>query len=193
MEESIKNLEAYLQVWSDVYSIPMTTQEEGSHPDFDEIYKMAQPDGIKNATNASIEHISHCPICMKEWAKWRRAISAVAIEEDEEDRYMSYGMLEAAATEDTSESVSLQSTCGKFTLSLLPRLDDPEKGMITLEAVGSSEFDLEGQRVVLRDRKGRTLLEGKLRHGRIARNCENLTDIDLSTWTIVVGEDLPDT
>jgi hypothetical protein len=45
---------------------------------------------------------------------------------------------------------------------------------------------VEGRYVTVRDRNGLVVLEGRLRHGRLARICEKLSEIDLTTWTLVV-------
>jgi hypothetical protein len=155
---------------------------------------MAEPGGIEKCPKEEVNHLSLCPLCLKQWADWRKAISAVAdLEEgndpqEEEASSMTYGLLKAAATDKPKGPISLRSICGKFLLNLLPRVDDPEKGMVTLETTGPEDASLEGRHVTVRDGKGLVFLEGTLRHGRLARLCEILSDIDLNTWTIVLGE-----
>ncbi len=185
-----------LRHWKEVYTPGAENKgETGPHLSYVEIYGMAELGGIEKSHKEAIEHLSLCPQCLNKWAEWRKAISAVTDLETDEgyernaSSQMSYGLLKAAATEGPKGPLSLRSACGRFALNLLPQMDNPEKGMLTLETVGSAEADLEGRRVLLRDAKGLVILEGKLRHGRLARLCENISGIDLNTWTIVLQEE----
>ena len=62
-------------------------------------------------------------------------------------------------------------------------VDDPEKGMITLETLEAEAPLFEDRLAVVRDRNGLLLLEGRIRRGRLARRLEKLNEIDLNTWT----------
>ncbi|MBW2215602.1 MAG: hypothetical protein JRF34_00160 [Deltaproteobacteria bacterium] len=185
-----------LRHWKDVHTPGAENKDaKGVHLSSEDIYRMAEPEGIEKSPRETIEHLSLCPRCLSKWAEWLKAINAVAdLEVDEgyernASPQMSYGLLKAAATEGPKDPLSLRSACGRFALNLLPQMDNPEKGMVTLETAGSAEADLEGCRILLRDANGLVILEGKLRHGRLARLCENISGIDLNTWTIVVQKE----
>ena len=157
---------------------------------------MAGPGGIERADDEALNHLSLCPICLEEWASWCSALRTVdeldrpVADEDEPIPAMTYGMREAAATDKPDEPISIRSSCGRFIFGLLPQLDNPEKGMVTLEAVADGDMAVEGRYVTVRDRNGLVVLEGRLRHGRLARTCEKLSEIDLTTWTLVVDDKL---
>jgi len=186
-------LASSLQIWKEVY--PVLTEEDreaDDHLPMEALYNMAGPGGIEKADDKALNHLSLCPICLEEWASWRRALRAVAeldrpeADEDETIPVMAFGMREAAATAKPDEPINIRSSCGRFIFGLLPQLDNPEKGMVTLEAVADGDMTVEGRYVTVRDRNGLVVLEGRLRHGRLARTCEKLSEIDLTTWTLVV-------
>ena len=186
-------LASSLQIWKEVY--PVLTEEDreaDDHLPMEALYNMAGPGGIEKADDKALNHLSLCPICLEEWASWRRALRAVAeldrpeADEDETIPVMAFGMREAAATAKPDEPINIRSSCGRFIFGLLPQLDNPEKGMVTLEAVTDGDMTVEGRYVTVRDRNGLVVLEGRLRHGRLARTCEKLSEIDLTTWTLVV-------
>ena len=186
-------LASSLRIWKEVYSARTTRDGEiDDHLSMEALYSMAGPGGIEKEGDEALNHLSLCPICLKEWASWRRALTAVdeldrpeAIE-DETIPVMAYGMREAAATAKPDEPINIRSSCGRFIFGLLPQLDNLEKGMVTLEAVADGDMTVEGRYVTVRDRNGLVVLEGRLRHGRLARTCEKLSEIDLTTWTLVV-------
>ena len=155
---------------------------------------MARPAGLEGSAPEAVNHLSLCPLCLEEWASWRRALTVVDElenadpEEGEHSGVMAYGMREAAATAKPEEAINIRSSCGRFIFGLLPQLDNPEKGMATLEAVSDGHMDVEGKWAVVRDGSGSVVLEGRLRHGRLARICDNISKIDLSSWTLVVNE-----
>ena len=97
---------------------------------------------------------------------------------------MSYGLVEAAATHDIKEAINYQSTCGRFTLTLSPPIDSEEEWLVTLRAV-DDHISFEGVYIEVRDRKGISLLEGRLINGRLARYRGDLSNVDLSNWTII--------
>jgi hypothetical protein len=166
------------------------TDVPGEHLDSDLLYRMAEAEGLVSATAEAMAHLSLCPRCTHEWAQWRKAISALADTGGVEGRViLSFGMREAAATAKSSpEPVSLPSACGGFVLSLLPQMDDPDRGMVALEATCPERGSLEGARVSVKDHAGTIILAGRLREGRLARRCEAISSFDLSTWTVVVGD-----
>ena len=190
-------LQPYLQIWKEGY--PARTEadrEADDHLPMETLYSMAGPGGIERADDKALNHLSLCPICLEEWASWCSALRSVdkldrpKASEDETIPVMAYGMREAAATAKPDEPISIRSSCGRFIFGLLPQLDNLEKGMVTLEAVADGDMAVEGRYVTVRDRNGLVVLEGRLRHGRLARTCEKLSEIDLSTWTLIVDDKL---
>ena len=188
-------LASSLQIWKEVYLARTEADcEADDHLSMETLYRMAGPGGIEKAGDKALNHLSLCPACLEEWASWRRALTTVdeldrpEAGEDETMPVLAYGLREAAATAKSDESISLRSSCGRFIFGLLPQLDNPDRGMVTLEAVADGEISVEGRYVTVRDRNSLVVLEGKLRHGRLARTCEKLSEIDLTTWTLVVDD-----
>ena len=186
-------LQPYLQSWKEVYQARTDADREANdHLPMEALYRMAGPGGIEKEGDEALNHLSLCPVCLQEWASWRRALTTVdeldrpEESEDETIPVMAYGMREAAATAKPEEPINIRSSCGRFIFGLLPQLDNLEKGMVTLEAVTDGDMTVEGRYVTVRDRNGLVVLEGRLRHGRLARTCEKLSEIDLTTWTLVV-------
>jgi len=186
-------LASSLQIWKEVYSVLTEEDREADdHLPMEALYRMAGPGGIEKEGDEALNHLSLCPVCLEEWASWRRALTTVdeldrpEESEDETIPVMAYGMREAAATAKPEEPINIRSSCGRFIFGLLPQLDNLEKGMVTLEAVADGDMTVEGRYVTVRDRNGLVVLEGRLRHGRLARTCEKLSEIDLTTWTLVV-------
>ena len=190
-------LQPFLQIWKDIY--PARTEPDvagGGHLSIEALYRMAGSGGIERSGDEAVNHLSLCPECLEKWASWRRALTAVdelerpETAEEQEAPVMAYGLREAAATAKPEEPVSMRSSCGRFILGLLPRVDNSDKGMVTIEAAADGKMSVEGRHFTVRDRNGLVVLEGRLRHGRLARTCEKLTDLDLTAWTLVVDDKL---
>lgn len=181
-------LEICLQTWQSVYLKPNRERgEEKVHLSEKVLYQMAISGGINDADPKDSAHLSLCPLCLNQWAKFRQSVSD--IEEAagyKEQRFVAWGMLEAAATDKPVEAVRLKSACGKFSLGLLPQMGNPENGMITLELESKTASELDGHKATVRDHLGRILLEGALCQGRLARRIEKLSNINLKHWTVVV-------
>ena len=90
-------------------------REEIGHVSDRRLYLMALSGGIKDADAEDVSHLSLCPVCMGKWAKLRQAVSDTEDSEKfEDDRVVSWGMLEAAATDKPAGPLRLRSGCGNF-------------------------------------------------------------------------------
>jgi len=179
-------LKEYLDIWKGEYTKKIASGEIAtSHIPEEIIYKMAEDNGMTNAVAENIEHLSFCPVCMEKWALWREAISVAAEDEKESPFLMSYGYLKAAATVEAREPVSSLSSCGRFRLNIEPPLEKEDKWLVIIEMVTDAETSLEGRNIEVRDRKGRVLLDGKIKQGRMARFWTTMEDFDLSNWTLI--------
>lgn len=178
------DLNEYLKIWRDVGEHAAS----GHHLASDTLYQMARDGGLEQASPADVAHLSLCPVCVNQWAEWRKALSAVAALEGEPPAAtLTYGIRQAAATRKTvAEPVRLPSACGRFVLSLLPQMDDPDRGMVALEAVGEGGRELDGQSVIAKDRLGIVMIAGRLREGRLARRSDQISTFNLTLWTLVV-------
>lgn len=190
-----KTLERPLQIWKEIRPGPAEADAApDGHISMEMLYRMAGPGGIEESSYDQVAHLSLCSACLERWASWRRAVTAVDELEkgdtDKEDAFplIACGLREAAASLEPKEPVTMRSSCGRFILGLLPRMDNPDKGLVTLEAAADGAMSVEGRRFTVRDRNGLVMLEGRLQHGRLARPCERLRDFDLSAWTLVVDD-----
>lgn len=183
-----KGLELCLQTWQSVF---LNANREGSeekvHLSENILYQMALPGGIIETDPEHLTHLSTCPLCLNRWAEFRKCISDIEDAVDyKENRFVTWGILEAAATDKPAEALRLKSSCGKFILGLLPQMGNPENGMITLELESNTALEMEGHKATVRDRNGRILLEGALCQGRLARRIEKLSNLNLTHWTVIV-------
>jgi hypothetical protein len=186
---SFDKLEEYLRIWEEeTLSGP---QPEGAHLSGETLYSLARAGGVQNAEPAAAEHLSRCARCLRQWADWRKALTALEGPSQEEPPLTACGMLKAAAAPERQEPLTLKSDCGRFTIRILPQLGEPERGMIAVEASPEHAAGLEGKEVTLRDRRGRVLLQGRLRQGRVARRAQDLSGIDLGTWTLMLDAPEP--
>jgi hypothetical protein len=160
------------------------------HLDEKALLRLAGSGGFEKAAPNELEHLDSCPLCLSEWAAWRRALSAADecgesdFAEDLNDEFFShqaFGYLEAAASETTkSQALTLESSCGTYRLEILPDRQENNEGMIILSRL----TDNSAVNVTVRDRAGRTIISGPLENGRLARIHKNLDELDLSIWTV---------
>ncbi len=179
----------HLRLWKTVYAQHIETGEAaGAHLSEERLYEMAVPGGIEKSAGSSVKHISLCPLCLEKWAAFRKAVHQIESMETLGHTAIAGGTREAAADRGPKRAESLLSDCGAFRLNLLPRRDDPEKGMVALELLKDRAKVLEGRRVTVRDRNGVVLLSGRPRQGRLAQLFDRLSDIDVSIWTVIENQ-----
>ncbi len=160
------------------------------HLDEKVLLRLADSGGLEKATTIELEHLDNCPLCMAEWAAWRRALSAADdcgesdFGKDLNDEFFSqqaFGYLEAAASDTPkSQALVLESSCGTYRLEILPDRQENSEGMIILSRLTKNS----AVEVSVRDRTGRIIISGPLENGRLARIHKNLDELDLSIWTV---------
>jgi hypothetical protein len=69
---------------------------------------------------------------------------------------------------------------GKYLLTLTENIDEPDKGLITVEVNNPYKDELEGRCIQVVNKKGDVLLKGKITSGRVAQKVEKIQDIDLN-------------
>jgi len=81
--------------------------------------------------------------------------------------------------------VYLKSGCGRFELGIFPEPGQPGTGMVTLDCLGKG---LAGKddRAKVKDAAGKTILAGRLVHGRTAARVSGLDRLDFSVWTVTL-------
>lgn len=104
------------------------------------------------------------------WGEWRR-LEMEAIAWD-------IALPKAAAT-GFEKVMTLYTEGGKYRLTLRENLDEPGKGLITVEVNKPYQDQIEGKNILLTNRKGDVLLEGRIVSGTVAQKVERIKEIDL--------------
>lgn len=173
-----------------------TTQIAQDHLDVSTLYKYAGPSGLKDAPLLDIRHLSLCPKCMDTYkalcdyqsdleSGMASDMESGFLSEQPQETIFSFGMLQAASST-LSEPAFISSECKKFMLGIYPQMDDPDKALVVLETA-DGESDCKEMNVRVTDANGRLILNAIIHQGRAAGKIDNLDDIDLSTWSIVVS------
>jgi hypothetical protein len=177
-------LAEYLDTWQ---TGDVTPGPDRPHLSKERIFELAGAGGMAAAGDSEIQHLSDCPACMADWAFWVRVFSSDEKDMEEEiPTVLSGVMLRAAASPGPREALRLPSFCGQFLLGVLPEIQHPERGMITLETVADSSLIYESRPATVRDAADRVILQGRFAQGRIARVCEDLSHIDLGLWSVII-------
>ncbi|MBU0568640.1 hypothetical protein KJ693_10290 [bacterium] len=104
------------------------------------------------------------------WGQWKRREREAAV--------WDVALPKAAAT-GFEGLMSLFTEGGKYRLTLRENLDDPQKGLITVEVSKPYREQLEGRDILLANKRGDVLLKGKIVSGRVAQKVERIREIDL--------------
>ena len=181
-----RDLDGALELWREEREKGAGAGAPGRHVPGEALRRLAAPGGLAQARPEDLAHVSLCPRCLAEWAAAVRAGAG----EPRGAPALDYGLLEAAATRDAVPARRLRTQSGSYVLTLSPNVDDPSRGLVTLEVDPTFAPGLEGRRVkVHASASGETLLDGVVRSGYLARRCEDLAAVDLSRgWTVVVTD-----
>jgi hypothetical protein len=177
------DLKEGFQYWN---SIREQETRDGDHLSDDQLLFISGAEGLKGVSSAIVSHLSMCPRCLRRWAKSCREQRALEAAQQSSDDYLVYGGLEAAASLDTIEPVQMKSSCGKFSLGVLPASGDPANSLITLEVQSDAASFLEGKILTVREKSGTIILSGCLRGGRLGGTFSDVRNIDLHVWTLQV-------
>lgn len=178
------HLKKYINIWHEE-SIAVPLDKEHLSPE--RIYELGIPGEIPAAPAKELNHLSVCASCMSDWAFWSRVHTENPGELPENEPSMiTGGMLKAAASPGKKEALKLKSACGRFLLGVLPEIEMPDRGLITLETIADAQEIYNGKTVSVRDAKNRNILSGVIENNRIARRCKIFHKIDLSTWTLII-------
>lgn len=157
------------------------------HLDEAVLYRLSQPGGLDAAAEAELDHLSLCPVCLAAWNEWLDTEEIIDGDGDERvEPTCSVGFLKAAAASLYQGPLSLVSSCGRFELSVYPELREHGRGLVTLEVLGADEVHERGFCVV-RDGVGTVILQGSIEDGRLAGRIDDLSLLDLKTWTVLVS------
>lgn len=182
------SLKRGLKIWSKHEGGSAT----GAHLSALELLRYSALNGMNSAPEERKEHLSNCNVCLQKWFDIceEQGFTDELLEGKSSDDWYTGGMMEAAAGE-TVSALSLISRCGNFQLNIFPDGEKKGEGMITLEYIGSSDRDLEGKWITVKDIQGLVLLDGVMRVGKLATISQDLQTIDLQAWSVHTrsGED----
>ena len=170
--------------------------DAGGHAPREALRRLAAPGGLDRARPEDLAHVSLCPQCLAGWAAAVRAgVGAgfgarAGAGERRGAPVLDYGLLEAAEARGPAPARRLRSRSGSYVLTLSPNVDDPARGLVTLEVDPTFAPGLEGRRVKVHAiASGEVLLDGAVKSGYLARRCEDLAALDLSRgWTVVAAD-----
>lgn len=177
------DLKEGFQYWNNVREQERTDVD---HISDNQLLILSGVEGLKGVSTAIISHLSTCPKCLNRWVKSCREQRELEAVPQFSDEYLIYGGLEAAASLGTIEPVQMKSSCGKFSLGVLPASGDPANALITLEAQSDTASLLEEKKLTVREKNGTIILTGHLQGGRLVGTFSDIRKINLSVWTLQV-------
>jgi len=155
------------------------------HLSLERLYEFSLTNGLKNAPEYEIGHLSLCPICLDKWETFCLSAQPFAADDYEKDLpVLSCGFLKAASSGFT-EPLYIRSDCKKFMLGIFPEIDNPAKGMAVLETIDEKK-SYDDMEATIMDTNGKIVLQNIIKHGRTASKVDTLDTLDLSKWTIVL-------
>ncbi len=195
MMTDTNTLDQAFSAWQETRLEELNNDDSGNRqPHFDEkiLLRLADRGGLESAATIELEHLENCPLCLAEWAAWRRAFSAAdeCSENSSADdlnseffAHQAFGYLEAAASATTKmQALTLESNCGTYRLEILPDRQENNAGMIILNRLTENQDT--ATKVTVRDRAGRIVISGPLENNRLVRIHKNLDELDFSIWTV---------
>lgn len=195
MMTDANNLDRAFYAWQETKLEELKSDDSGSpqqHLDEKLLLRLADRGGLESAATIELEHLENCPLCLAEWATWRRAFTAA--EDCSENNsaadldcdfsaHQAFGYLEAAASGTTkNQALTLESNCGTYRLEILPNRQENNEGMIILTRLTENQDSV--AKLTVRDRTGRKVISGPLENNRLVRIHKNLDELDLSIWTV---------
>lgn len=127
-----------------------------------ELLIQPQENGDKEAI---LNHLSQCQRCLGELKEMAQSIAGATVWDV---------ALPRAAASEVQGPKKIPTDGGKYTVVIRRNLGKKDRGVITLEVAPRYRDDLEGKAVILRDGRGRILLQGKIIDGEISREIEEL-------------------
>ena len=119
-----------------------------------------------------LQHLRECPSCLAEFSSLDRLR-----EEEDAPGGWDIALPKAAATAPSGPR-RIATESGRYTIDIRPQLADSSRGLVIVRVSGSDPESVEGCLLTLRDSGRRVLLQGKISHGEVAQDVEDLDEID---------------
>ncbi len=149
------------------------------HPSDQLIRRLAM--GLESDADRWFDHLADCPACRDKWLEEMTREPEAA---DHTDLFFA----RVAGGEKSFENVTrISSDSGKYQITFRKKKGDRDAVLVTLDVLrGAGE--LEGRRVVVRDKNKKKLLDGKIIQGSLSRPRKGLDDVDLSVVSVIPDE-----
>lgn len=176
-----------LETWQK-FNLEWQEDQQQDHLSVQRLYAFSLDGGLKTAEPYETAHLSLCPVCLDKWESFCIVSEPLTADDYEgEQDIIGHGTLKAASSA-FKESIYTQSECRRFMLGIFPEIDRPGSGMAVLEVIDEQD-SCENMLASVTDLNGKILLHGRIQEGRSASKIEDLGNVDLSSWTIVLTGD----
>ena len=162
-------------VFRTVWKTALKDNNGESHLGIPELYSILIGDNISDRDTV-LTHLYRCPECLKELNKMFEAQKATEA--------LDIALPQLAGTRNLGRFMRIETEGGKYTLTIRQSLKDPGKGIITVEVARNLREKSEGSTIILKDCKGRKLLEGTIVNGQVSQKIEDFHDIDIKRFMI---------
>ncbi len=176
MGEKITLQQAF-RVWDE--GEKQTLGKTDIHPSDQLIQRLA--DGLEPDGERWFAHLADCTACRDRWLEEMSREPEAAVHTD-------MFLAKVAGGKKSFEKVTrLSSDRGRYQITFRKKVVDRDAVLVTLTVLkGAGE--LEGRRVVVRDKSRKTLLDGKIIQGNLSGWRKGLDDIDLSFVSVIPDE-----
>lgn len=155
-----------------------------------QLFACSLPDGLKDADEELVDHLSLCPECLETWKMFSDINTAPAADEYE-TRIVAFGMSKAAAPKDIDRTKPREFTSEEhdFRLTILPDPENPDTATLAVDVKNSEDIEkYQNKTILLRDKNNTIFFSQTLRRGRAAQESDMIDDLDLSIWSVSISE-----
>lgn len=154
------------------------TRASGEHIGRPALYELLLK-GPPSGREEMLDHLARCPVCLRALQELDEGI------QEAESRFAHWDVaLPKAAAAPGEGPRHIATEGGRFTIEVRRHLTTPGKGIITVQVSQQFREALEGRGIVLRDGKGRVLLEGRIINGEVSQEIPDLDEMD---YALMVG------
>ena len=126
--------------------------------------------------NDILTHLALCPWCLEKFHK--------ILEAEKKTEFLDIALPQLAGAKNVCGFMKIDTEGRKYTIIIQPSLKEQDKGMITVEVAQNLREKSEGTTIMLKDRKGRKLIEGTIVNGQVSQKIDDLDNIDIQRFNI---------
>ncbi len=147
----------------------------GVHPSISEMYAILVGEQ-QGKRESIIKHLVDCPKCLE--------IFNSLLDMRKEAHGLDIAVPKLAGTRAHQGVLRIDTEGGKYTIIVRPSLKAAQGGVITVALAPEYQEELEGAWILLKDRKGRPLIEGRIVNGQVSQRVEEIDTIDAERFVI---------